>query len=62
MSDFNKSIIYLVQANPVLYNSSLANYKNGRVKEKIWNQISEGLQVEGTFSNAYYLCTVHVPF
>ena len=62
MSDFNEMLISLVQANPLLYNASLANYKNDRIKENIWKEISEELKVDSKFSTCLSSFFLHKQF
>ncbi|CAH1984224.1 unnamed protein product [Acanthoscelides obtectus] len=39
----NKILIEMIRRNPVLYDQSHANYKNVRIKDKIWNEIADTL-------------------
>jgi len=42
-----EKLAFLVQANPVLYNTSDANYKNVSLKDSIWKDISLETQKSG---------------
>ena len=57
-TDVLEVLVAEVQAHPIFWNRSLADYKRSEKKRIVWNAIAEKVGLDGTFNYTVYRPTL----